>query len=426
LAVDIALKIVVAGRDTLGVPSTSQLRAPLRHLAFRWLLSARIAAHLGHSVAPVALAFAVLDLTGSVVDLGVVVGARSIATVLLLLFGGILADRLPRGVILQGSSLAATVTQALTAVSVLAGFASVPLLIVLSTANGAVAAMSVPASLAITPQTVPAEMLRPANGIVRMGATTAMTVGASLSGFVAGVFGPGWAIALGAVMFAVAGAGYLGMRRHVAVGPPVSGKRPLAELREGWTEFRSRTWVWVVVLQFMVVNAAVVGGIQVLGPTVADATIGRPAWGVVLGVQTVGAFLGALIAARWHPRRPLLIGVVVTLFDALPLLALAEAPRLVMLLMVMFVVGAVTEQFGIAWDTTMQQHIPQDKLARVYSYDAIGSILAIPLGEILIGPIALRIGIANALLGAAALIIVATLAALCSRDVRTLTSRSRP
>ncbi len=397
----------------------SSLWSPLRHVAFRWLLAARIAAFLAHAIAPVALAFAVLDLTGSVVDLGIVVGARSIATVVLLLFGGVLADRLPRGVVLQGSAVAAAITQGIIALSVLAGFASVPLLIVLSTVNGAVAAASIPASLSILPSTVPASLLRPANGIMRMGGTTAMTVGASLSGLVAGVAGPGWAVALGAVAFALAALGYV---RVPSPGGPAARTHPLRELREGWAEFRSRTWVWVVVLQFMVVNAAIVGGTQVLGPTVADATIGRPAWGLVIGAQTVGAFIGALIAARWHPRRPLFVGVACILFETLPLLALALTPQLGLLVAAMFLTGLISEQFGIAWDTSMQQNIPQDKLARVYSYDAIGSILAIPIGEMAIGPLSQHLGTTPTLIGAATLIALATLAALTSRSVRTLTA----
>jgi MFS family permease len=398
------------------------VREPLRHVAFRWLLGARVATNLGNAIAPVALAFAVLDLTGSAVDLGIVVGARSIALVVLLLFGGVLADRLPRAVILQGTSFAAALTQVLIAVSVLGGFASLPLLIGLSVLNGACAAASIPAVLSIMPQTVPTPMLRQANALVRMAVTTAMTVGASAGGAIAGVAGPGWALALGAVAFAAAGVAYAGMTRKVSTSP-TSGSRPLTELREGWTEFRSRTWVWVIVLQFMVVNAAMVGGTQVLGPVVADSTIGRPAWGLVLGVQAVGAFAGAYVAGRWHPRRPLFIGVVATFSEALPLLTLAVAPRFVALLVAMFVNGMLMEQFGVAWDTTMQQHIPADKLARVYSYDAIGSVLAIPIGEMTVGPIAAGAGTEATLLGAAALIVVATGAALLSRDVRTLSPR---
>ncbi|MET0134842.1 MAG: MFS transporter [Kibdelosporangium sp.] len=402
---------------------SSPVFAPLRYKAFRWLVLARVASYLGNAIAPVALAFAVLDLTGSVVDLGIVVGSRSIATVVLLLFGGVLADRLPRGVILQGAALAAAVTQAMIACAVLLGWASVPLLIVLSTVNGAVAAVSLPATMAMTPQTVPAPVLRQANALTRMGGTTAMIAGTSLGGFIAGVFAPGWAIAASAGIFALAAGAYVGMRRHLTVGLPRTRTRPLAELRDGWNEFRSRTWVWVVVLQFMVVNAALVGSTQVLGPAVADATIGRFSWGLVLGVQAVGAFLGAFFAAHWHPRRAMLIGVAVTVFEAVPVVALAVAPHVWVLMCTMFVAGLASEQFGIAWDTSLQEHVPPDRLARVSSYDAIGSIVAIPLGEIAIGPIAQHVGTPATLLGAAALIVLATLAALLSRDVRTLRSR---
>lgn len=271
-----------------------------------------------------ALAFAVLDLTGSVVDLGIVVGARSIALAVLLLLGGVLADRLPRGLILQGSAVAAAVTQALTALAVLTGFASIPLLVVLSVGNGAVAAVSFPATMAMTPQTVPVTMLRPANALTRMGATMSVIVGTSVGGLLAGVVGPGWALGITAVVFALAALGFLGMRSHVVVTPPASTSGPLTELREGWVEFRSRTWVWVVVLQFMVVNAVTNGGAQVLGPAIADAGIGRTSWGVVLAAEAVGAFTGAFVAARWHPRRALLVGVTVIFLEALPLVVLAE------------------------------------------------------------------------------------------------------
>jgi predicted MFS family arabinose efflux permease len=336
----------------------------------------------------------------------------------------VLADRLPRGVILQGSSLAAALTQAVIAVAVLGGFATIPLLIVLSVANGAVAAIALPATLALTPQTVPAELLRPANAITRMGATTAISVGAPLGGLLAAVAGPGWAIAASAVVFVLAAGGYLPIR--VPAGEHRGQvSRPLAELREGWAEFRSRTWVWVVVVQFMIVNAISVGGVQVLGPAIADETVGRPTWGLVLGIQAVGAFTGALIAARWHPRRALLVGIGVVLLYPLPLVVLGLAPRALLLMAAMFTAGVVAEIFTVAWDTSLQENIPADRLARVYSYDGIGSTVAIPLGEIAAGPVALHLGNQATLLAGAGLATLATLAALCSRDIRKLTSKPR-
>jgi MFS family permease len=389
----------------------------LSHARFRWLAVARTTGFLGNAIVPIALAFAVLDLTGSVSDLGIVVGARSIAQVMLLLAGGVLADRLPRALLLQGSSLAAAVTAALLATSVLAGFASVPLLAVIGLVNGALAAVAQPASYSITPEIVPAELLQPANAILRIGTNSAAITGASLGGLLAATAGPGWAMVVIAAVFAVEAVCYARVG-----GTRVDRPRAhlLAELREGWSEFTSRRWVWIVVLQFMIVNAAMTGGAQVLGPAVADETFGRAAWGVVLACTTAGAVAGGLIAARWLPRRALLFGVALVMAEALPLLALGLAPHLAVLIPAAFLCGMAMEQFTIAWDLSLQENVPGDKLARVYSYDMLGSFVAVPAGQLAIGPVAVAVGPTATLVGCAVLIVVVTGAALTSRQVRTL------
>lgn len=195
---------------------------------------------------------------------------------------------------------------------------------------------------------------------------------------------------------------------------------PLAELREGWSEFASRSWVWIVVLQFMIVNAAVVGGMHVLGPSVADDTFGRAAWGVALACQTGGALVGGLIAARWLPERALLFGVALIVLFAPPLLVLGLAPHLALLLPAMFLTGWASEQFTIAWDLSLQQNVPGEKLARVYSYDIIGSIVAVPIGQLVVGPVAAAAGTAPTLAGCAVLVVVTTCAALFSGQIRAL------
>jgi hypothetical protein len=195
---------------------------------------------------------------------------------------------------------------------------------------------------------------------------------------------------------------------------------PLAELREGWSEFVSRRWVWVVVLQFMIVNAAMSGGEQVLGPAVADETFGRASWGVALACQTAGAVAGGLVAARWLPRRALLFGVVCVVMFAPPLFALGLAPHLVVLIPAMFLCGVSMEFFTIAWDVSLQENVPSEKLARVYSYDMLGSMVALPAGQLAVGPVAAAAGAGPTLVGCAVLIVVVTVAALVSREVRTL------
>ncbi|MBQ0867288.1 MFS transporter [Streptomyces sp. RK75] len=408
-------------------PGRAGLRDLLRRRGFRQLALGRALSFFGNSMAPVVLAFAVLDLGGSAVDVGLVVGARSISNVVLLLFGGLLADRLPRALVLQGAALSAALVQGGVGLAVLADRAPMGVLLVLSVVQGAVAAVSIPASAALLPLTVPPDELRPANALSRMGINTGMIAGTSLGGLLAAVAGPGWGMVLNGAAFLGAALAYRLAGREPArhdAGPAPAGEpvRPWQELREGWTEFVSRTWVWVVVLQFFVVNAVAAGGIQVLGPTVADATFGRTVWGFVLAAQMAGALIGGLLVARSRSRHALRIGVAVVALDALPLLALAQSADVALLLAAMFVNGIAIEQFSVAWDLSLQENVPQEKLARVYSYDALGSTLALPMGEMAAGPLAERFGVRPTLLCGVALVALVTVGALCSSQVRGLTT----
>ncbi|WP_240649456.1 MFS transporter [Streptomyces sp. Z26] len=419
-----------------GGPPRHPLRGLLRHRAFLHLGVGRCLTYFANAMAPLALAFAVLDLGGSAVEVGLVVGARSLANAALLLLGGLLADRLPRAVVLQGASLAAALAQGAVAATLLLDVATLPVLVLLSVVNGAVSAVSVPAAAALLPQTVPPGELRAANALARMGLNGGIIAGASLGGALTAVVDPGWGLACNAVTFVAASAAYRATARALPAparpapaaaavdGAESVRARSWREMREGWTEFTSRTWVWVVVSQFFVVNAVSAGGIQVLGPTVADSTFGRTAWGFVLATQMAGALVGGVVVARTRARHMLRIGVAVVALDALPLVALAQSSDVALLMAAMFVNGVAIEQFCVAWDLSLQENIPQDRLARVYSYDALGSMLALPVGEMLVGPLSERVGVRPTLLGGVALVAAVTAAALCSRDVRALTTGS--
>ncbi|GAA3344102.1 MFS transporter [Amorphoplanes nipponensis] len=413
--------------------------APLRHTPFRFLLAGRTINTFGNAVAPVALAFAVLDLTGSPRDLGLVVGARMLVNVLFLLFGGALADRMPKHRLMVGSSLAAAVTQGAVAALILSGTATIPLLIGISAVNGMVSALALPASSSILPQLVPAGIRQQAIALSRLAFNGAYIVGAPLGGVIVAGVGPGWGIAVDAVTFLLSAGAFALLRvpagattaapsaaAATGAGPPAEPERTgiLADLRSGWSEFRSRTWLWVVVTAFAAINVALSGGMSVLGPVVADATVGRRAWGFVLAAQTLGMMLGALVAMRVTVSRLLFLGVLCTAFEVLPVLTLGVRPHLGLLLAAAFLAGLGIEQFVVAWETSMQEHVPADKLARVYSYDMVGSFVAIPVGQVAAGPIAQAVGVEPTLVGAAVLIGLAVAAMLASRDVRNL--RHRP
>jgi len=374
----------------------------------------------GNAMAPIALAFAVLDLTGSARDLGLVVGARSLTNVVFLLFGGVVADRIPRQLVMVVSSVLAAATQAVVAVLVLTGSATVPLLITVAAINGLVSAFAFPAAAAVIAQTVPEDIRKQANALSRLGLNAAMIIGASVGGILVAAINSGWVIAIDAATFAV-GAAFFALVRVPAVRAAGSKRRStLHELRVGWTEFASRTWLWVVVVGFCFLNAALSGALGVLGPVVADAEFGRRAWGLIIAAETFGMVVGAVIAMRIQVRRLLLFGVVSMAVGVLMPVALAVTPLVMVLIPVAFVVGLGFEQFGIAWETSMQEHVPADKLARVYSYDALGSWIAIPIGQVAAGPAADAFGVGPTLIAAAGIILLSVVGMLCSRDVRTL------
>jgi hypothetical protein len=331
---------------------------PLTAPKFRLLFFGRLVSFLGNAFAPIALAFAVLDLTGSAGDLGIVLAARSLPTVALLLVGGVWADRLPRHVLLVTFSLLAAVTQAAAAALLIIGSAHIWQLALLEAVNGT-------------------------------GAT-----------FVAA-----------AVFFA-------GLRLpHIGTVPA----GVLRELAGGWREFRSRTWLWAIVVQFAFVNAAVAGGFDVLGPLVAKRSLGGPAvWGLVVAAESTGLMAGALLALWYRPYRPLLVATYGVLAAVPVLVTLAVVAPVPVILGAAFTAGTGFEIFGVQWDTAVQRHVPAEALSRVYAYDALGSLIFNPVGQSLAGPAVVAFGPGGTIGLSAAIVLAATLAVLAVRDVRTL------
>jgi len=211
--------------------------------------------------------------------------------------------------------------------------------------------------------------------------------------------GPGWTIALDAATYAAGAALLAPMRLSPAVR--AAGASFVSELREGWDEFRSRTWLWVIVVEFAFLNAAANTSFAVLGPTVAKRELGGAgSWGLILTGEAVGLVLGGVLALRFRPGRPLL----------------AASGGILLL----------APMFGVLWDTTMQEQVPPAVLSRVYSYDALGSFLLMPVGFAVVGPLSTLVGIRTTLFGVAVLVVACVAAVLTIREVRTLASGRQP
>jgi hypothetical protein len=280
--------------------------------------------------------------------------------------------------------------------------------------------MSLPALASVLPQLVPREQLQPANVLMSMVRNSLTVVGPSVAALLVVSVGAGWALAVDGVTYLVAATLLLRVRL-----PPAARRtdKPsmLTELREGWTFFVGTRWLWLVVSAFCLVCAIHQGAFFTLGPVLAkESEIGAGGWGLILSAEAVGLLATTLVMLRVSLQRPLFWGMLGTAVYAAPLIALGLDGALVTVMVAAFVAGAGIEVFGLGWNLAMQENIPDEMLSRAFSYDALGSFIAIPIGQLVAGPLALAFGIQNVILGAGILLVVIALLTLLSRSVRDL------
>jgi MFS family permease len=375
----------------------------------------------GSAIAPLALAFAVIHLTGSPSDLGLVLAASFVPQVIFLLVGGVWADRLPRHLVMVASDVVGAAAQATAAVLLLLGTAQVWHIVVLAAVRGIASAFFVPASSAVVPQTVRPHLLQQANALLGLSRNATGILGAAGGGVLVAAVGPGWALAGDAATYLL-GACIVAFLRLPSAATIASRRPFLSELAEGWQEVRSRTWLWTIITQFTFINAFSWAAFFVLGPFVAQDELGGPAiWGLILMAQACGMLCGGFLALRFRPRRPLFAGNLAILLIALPLAALALPAGIPLIGAAAFVAGAGVEFFEVLWATTLHERIPEAKLSRVSSYDWLGSYVLVPVGTIIVGPLAGTVGIADTLWLAAGVVVAATSAVLAVADVRRVT-----
>ncbi len=393
--------------------------APFRRRQFRILFAGQLISLLGTAVAPVALAFAVLDLTGSATDLGFVLAAGWLPQIVFILVGGVLGDRMPRHLVMVGANVLSGIAQGTAAALLLAGVAEPWHLAVLQALRGTATALFFPAATSVVPQVVDGELLQPANALLRLAQNTSNVLGAGLGGLAVAAFGPGWALAFDAATYLASALVLSTMDAAGAVA--VRGESILRELVEGWHEFRSREWLWVVVVCASVGNLVAIASLNVLGALVAKRYLGgASAYGAILASQGAGFIAGGVISLRWRPERPLLVGTLALLPTAGLIACYASVRETAVIALVAFFAGLGVEVFGVNWITALHEHIPTQVLSRVSSYDALGSFVFIPLGLVIAGPLATRFGLTETLWGFLAVGLASVFGALLSRDVRDL------
>jgi MFS family permease len=389
----------------------------LRERQFRLLFTGQIISLFGDALTGVALAFAVLDI-GSPTDLGYVFAAKTVPLVGFLLVGGVFADRLPRRVVMLTADVVRCGAQGAVAVLVLTHSAHIWEIVILQAVSGTASAFFNPASTGLTPLTVSPERLQQANALRGLSMASTGIIGAAVSGALVAGVGAGWALAVDAATFAVSAffLAQLQLPPHVKL----AAQSFLGDLREGWREFASRTWVWVIVLGASIGNM-MTAVFVVLGAVISKESLGGAgAWATILAALGVGSLVGGVVSLRVRVRHPLLFGSSFIGFLALPTALLAVRAPVVVIAAGALLAGGGNMIFNALWETALQQHVPPAALSRVSAYDWFGSLAFQPLGLVVAGPAAAAFGAGTTLWIASGVILATALLAVGTPSVRHL------
>ena len=377
---------------------------------FRYLFLGQGASILGDAMNTIAIAFAVIELTGSKTDLGKVLMARALPLVVFLLVGGVWADRLPRRLVMLTSDVIRGACQTVLAVALLTDSATIPLMMGVMVVYGSAEAFFRPALSGLVPQTVSAQHLQQAQALLGMTPAVGLALGSIAGGAIVTLVGPAGAIAADAGTFVLSAASLAALRLSGTALATPRARGFLADLAEGWNEFRSRSWLVTVVAGETLYSLLVMPAIFVLGPFVADRSLGGAnGWAVVISSFGVGLLAGGAVSMRLRPRRPLVAAYLVTIPFTGWLIVLASVDslpsdvRLPLLSATCIVAGATIAIAQTLLETTITQNVPAVARSRISSWRLLGSVSCQPIGFALIGPVAGAIGTSTAIwLGAAA------------------------
>jgi MFS family permease len=385
---------------------------------FRLLFGARAISYFGTYLAPIAVAFAVLDLTGSATDTGIAFACWTLAQVSTLLVGGVVADRLPRRLVMVASDTGNVAVRTTMGVLLVTGNAHVWELFVLQALGGAATAFYSPASSGLVPEVVQPQQLQQANALMGIARYVSFPVGAAIGGAIVATIGSGTALLVDAGTYAVSALLLFGIHLPARVRA-ASTPNFVGELREGWDAFVEHTWVWVlttwIALYFLITYAP----FFVLGPYIAKHELGGAgAWGTVVTGEGIGALVGALVGLRMQPRRPWIVVAPVFALTAVQSLLLAAHAPVAAIAAAAVVAGFSFSYGSVIYETGMQQAIAPNRLSRVSAYSWMASMTFLPLGYAIAGWVAEGIGMSTYLVIGAVWIVVTTAVVVSVPDVR--------
>ncbi|NHO33666.1 MFS transporter [Acetobacter fallax] len=380
---------------------------------FAVFLTATFLSNMGSALVPVALSFALFAKGAGTVGVSAVLSAEVLPMALLLLFGGVLADRYPPRRIMVAADLTRALTQTALAALLFQPFLSYVAVVPLSALLGLGNALDAPGRNRLLTQIVPSALLPSANSLIMMAISFAGLLGPAIGGLLVASIGAGWAVALDALSYLASAGLLLALTPKKGLSAEDNEPGMLTALREGWTAFAGRPWLWMMVCLFAVMQTLSWAPTEILGASIFSRQVhGASYWGFLLSAMGTGAMVGALMALRLRPKQPIRAVLLWLLIYPLTPACLAGSWPFWAQGLCFFLGGIEMANVNVVWESTLQRAVPPEMLSRVSAYDALGSFCLMPLGYVLAGPMALIFGTGGTLWLGAVIVMIFIVALL--------------
>jgi DHA3 family tetracycline resistance protein-like MFS transporter len=371
----------------------------LRHRSFALLWAGQTTSRFGDSLHRIALAWWVLEKTGSATAMGTVLILTQIPLLLFLLIGGIVVDRFPRIRIMFASDVLSGIIVSLIALFSWLNVLEIWHIYIASLVFGFVEAFFFPAYQAVIPQITPKDMLTSANSLNGLSARMTGIIGPVMGAALVASGGTSLTFALDALSFFISALFIFPLLSAGISDGPVARKvegetgksksayetiaQGLRDLRDGFNAIITVPWLWITILIYGFVNMAEGSPRAVAMPFLISDELGQDVslLGWFGSFFSIGYVVGAAILGQFKRlRRRGLIAYLAPLIQGCLLLLFAFKAPIPVLIGSMFIYGVTFSVFGLIWNNTVQEMVPHEMLGRVYSIDALGSWVLLPIG----------------------------------------------
>ncbi|KLU62618.1 putative bacilysin exporter BacE [Peptococcaceae bacterium CEB3] len=416
-------------KSMLSIDSAETVRGsllrPLRSRRFTMLWMGQTFSQFGDAILWVALPLTVYSMGRSTLQMGLVMALLILPQVVLLPFTGLLVDRASRSLLMMTTDIFRGLL--LAAIAVLAGThrLAMPLLYAFVLLYGVMDSLFQPAYSAARSQIFTLDIRNAANGLTQVSQQVAKLLGPAAGGLIIGLgtVAVGFWVDAATFLVSVVSLAFLRLDSPERISDlEAGGLRHFAhELTDGYRELRKHQWLWIGIITAAFINIASSGIATILLPWLIKVHLGMSAtiYGLVASASGFGGIVCALVYGhrqRWHKRGLINYGSMIGLGVARLVLVLARTPLVLVATSAAY--GACLMIMSLTWQGSLQELVAPEAFGRVASLDMFGSFALLPVGSLLTGWLAIKIGGIMTIVVSALVIILGAVALLCLPAVR--------